>query len=70
MKAKSTYTRRAIALMYFPESKPKYAVNRLTAAIRRCPELEERLSAFAPLSHRQVFSAREVRILFRYLGEP
>ena len=34
-----TYTKKELALMYFPESYPRTAVNHLMAWIRRCDPL-------------------------------
>ena len=38
-----TYTKKELALMYFPESYPRTAVNHLMAWIRRCDPLWEKL---------------------------
>ena len=36
MKLKATYTRRILAMMYFPDCEPQNAVRRLTSEIKRC----------------------------------
>lgn len=38
-----TYTKKELALMYFPESYPRTAVNHLMVWIRRCDPLWEEL---------------------------
>ena len=38
MKLKATYTRRILAMMYFPDCEPQNAVRRLTSEIKRCVE--------------------------------
>ena len=45
MKLKATYTRRILAMMYFPDCEPANAVRRLTSEIKRCVELYELLTA-------------------------
>lgn len=45
MKLKATYTRRILAMMYFPDCEPQNAVRRLTSEIKRCTELYELLTA-------------------------
>ena len=70
MKQKSTYTRREIAMMYFPESTPKNAVRRLRIAIERCEPLNGELNKYVNSAYRKTLSRREVNLLFKYLGEP
>lgn len=67
----SCYTRRSLALMYFPYSAPRQAVRRLTEWIKRCRPLHERLTEDGRLfDHRRNLTIREVRLIFEYLGEP
>lgn len=66
-----SYTRRSLALMYFPETAPRQAVRRLTEWIKRCRPLHERLTEDGRLfDHRRNLTIREVRLIFEYLGEP
>ena len=70
MKQKATYTRREIAMMYFPESTPKNAVRRLAYAIKRCTPLNNELNKFAASTYCHTFTRREAMIIFKYLGDP
>lgn len=66
-----SYTRRSLALMYFPQSAPRKAVRRLTEWIKRCRPLHERLTEDGrQFDHRRNLTIREVRLIFEYLGEP
>lgn len=50
MKLKATFTRRILAMMYFPDCEPQNAVRRLTGEIKRCVELYDLLTAKATIS--------------------
>lgn len=66
-----TYTRRSLALMYFPELTPEQAVRRLTAWIKRCKPLYEELTANGKrFDHYRNLTIREARLIMDYLGEP
>ncbi len=64
------YTKKELALMYFPESLPRTAVNHLRAWIRRCTPLWLLLqqSGYSPAS--KSFTPRQVKDIVEYLGEP
>ena len=71
MKLKTTYTRRILAMMYFPDCEPQNAVRRLTGEIKRCTELYELLTAKGKrFDNKQILTIREVKIIEEYLGEP
>lgn len=70
MKQKATYTRREIAMMYFPESKPVNAVRQLRRSICRCKPLSDEMNMYVSSANRQRFTRREVKLIFKYLGEP
>lgn len=71
MKLKATYTRRTLAMMYFPDCEPQNAVRRLTSEIRRCVELYELLTARGRnFDRKQILTIREVKLIEEYLGEP
>jgi hypothetical protein len=64
------YDKHRLAQLYFPELSAAAAVDKLRRWIRRCSPLMEELRrvSFCPKS--KMFSAREVRLIFYYLGEP
>ena len=43
MRLNSSYTRRSLAMLYFPDCEPRNAVRRLTGMIKRCTDLYEQL---------------------------
>ncbi|MBP3227929.1 MAG: DUF4248 domain-containing protein [Bacteroidaceae bacterium] len=65
-----TYTKKELALMYFPESLPRTAVQHLMSWIHRCRTLERSLleSGYTPTS--KGFTPRQVRAIVEALGEP
>lgn len=64
-------TRRELALQYFPGAKPSQAVRRLTAWIHGCDELYAQLTAGGrAFDRRRHLTIREVRLIYRHLGEP
>ena len=65
-----TYTKRELALMYFPDSNPHTAVNHLMAWIRRCLPLWRQLQTMGYQNKCKRFTPREVRAIVEYLGEP
>ena len=64
------YTKKELALMYFPDSRPRTAVNHLMAWIRRCTQLWRQLHEFGYQPTNKVFTPREVRAIIQQLGEP
>ena len=64
------YSKKELALMYFPESMPVTAVRRLTYWINHCPELLNELTTagYKPTSHG--FTTKQVRLIVYYLGSP
>ncbi len=71
MKLKATYTRRILAMMYFPDCEPQNAVRRLTSEFKRCVELHELLTAKGKrFDNKQILTIREVKLIEEYLGEP
>ena len=65
-----TYTKKELALMYFPDSLPRTAVNHLMAWIRRCTPLWQQLLAMGYTPTCKAFTPREVRAIVEQLGEP
>lgn len=59
-----------LSQLYAPNLKPKSALNRLAAWIQHNPDLVSALSATYYTPKQQWLSARQVRLIFEYLGEP
>ncbi len=64
------YTKKELALMYFPDSTPRTAVSHLMSWIRHCTALWQQLqgTGYEPTS--KTFTPRQVRIIVEQLGEP
>lgn len=64
------YTKKELALMYFPDSMPKQAVKHLMVWIRRCTPLCEVLLASGYRKLSKTFTPRQVKAIAEHLGEP
>ena len=64
------YTKKELALMYFPESYPRTAVNHLMVWIRRCTPLWNELLDMGYCKTSKSFSPKQVKAIVEYLGEP
>ena len=64
------YTKKELALMYFPESMPRTAVNHLMAWIRLCTPLWDELLKKGYCKTSKSFSPKQVKAIVEYLGEP
>ena len=64
------YTKKELALMYFPESYPRTAVNHLMVWIRRCDPLWNELLDMGYRKTSKAFSPKQVKAIVEYLGEP
>lgn len=64
------YGKSELAHLYFPELEIKSAVRRLMRWITRCTDLMEELLKVNYQPRSQIFSAKEVRLIIFYLGEP
>lgn len=64
------YTKKELALMYFPDSQPRTAVNHLMAWVRRCTPLREQLDLAGYYKDSKAFTPRQVRAIVDFLGEP
>ena len=63
--------RRDLAIMYFPNSKPRIAVKALLRWIDNCNDLVEALDGLnVPYRHKQHLTVRQVRLIMEYLEEP
>lgn len=65
-----SYTKKELALMYFPDSSPRTAVNHLMAWVRRCPALWQQLADMGYQPTCKAFTPRQVRAITEMLGEP
>lgn len=66
-----SYTRRSLALLYFPSLKPEQAVRKLSRWIRLCKPLYRELTRDGKaFDRRQFLTVREANIIMEYLGEP
>jgi len=65
-----TYTKKELALMYFPDSQPRTAVKHLMAWIRRCTQLSEQLHQMGYCDNTKTFTPRQVRAIVEQLGPP
>ena len=66
-----SYTRRSLAMAYFPDATPQQAVRRLTHWIRNCHELYEKLNHNGRMfDKKQILTVREAKLIMEYLGEP
>ena len=64
------YSKKELALMYFPYSNPRTAVNHLMSWIRRCTQLWEQLQAMGYSTTSKGFTPRQVKAIVEQLGEP
>lgn len=65
-----TYTKKELALLYFPKSLPRTAVAHLMDWIRRCKPLPTLLAEAGYTPSTKVFTPRQLRIIVEHLGEP
>ena len=64
------YTKKELALMFFPDSTPGTAVKHLMVTIRRNDMLWDELQAMGYYNRRKTFTPREVRAIVDWLGAP
>ena len=64
------YTKKELALMYFPDSAPRTAVNHLMAWIRRCTSLWQQLQQMDYSINSKTLTPRQVKAIVEQLGEP
>ena len=65
-----TYTKKELALCYFPDSNPRTAVSHLMSWIQRCTPLWNLLLASGYQSTSKDFNPHQVRLIVDHLGEP
>lgn len=64
------YGKRELALLYFPTLKGDQAVRKLQRWIVRCTPLRTSLQETDYVLKSREFTARQVRLIISYLGEP
>ena len=64
------YSKKELALMYFPDSNPRTAVNHLMSWIRQCTQLWDELQTPGYSTTSKSFTPRQVRAIVEQLGEP
>ena len=64
------YTKKELALLYFPDSTLRTAVRHLMAWIRRCTQLWQQLQQTGYQTTCKTFTPRQVRAIVDQLGEP
>lgn len=64
------YTKKELALMYFPDSSPRTAVSHLMSWIQRCTPLLQQLQATGYETTCKTFTPRQVKAIVEQLGEP
>ena len=69
MKIKS-YSKSVLAVAYAPDIAPASAVARLNRWIHKCRPLYEALLFTGYYETQKVFTAKQVALIFEYLGEP
>jgi hypothetical protein len=64
------YTKKELALLYFPDSTPETAVKHLMTMIRRNDMLLDELQEMGYYNRRKTFMPREVKAICDWLGAP
>ena len=64
------YSKKELALMFFPDSMPETAVKHLMALIRRNDMVWDELQAMGYYSKSKTFTPRQVQAIIEWLGEP
>lgn len=64
------YTKKELALRFFPGSTPETAVKHLMALIRRNDMLWDALQEMGYYSRSKTFTPRQVQAIIEWLGEP
>ena len=64
------YTKKELALMYFPNSLPRTAAKHLIAWIQRCTPLWNKLQKAGYQKMSKSFTPNQVKDIVYYLGEP
>ena len=66
----NSYSKKELALLYFPDSTPRVAVNHLMALIRRNDMLSDELMSTGYKTTNKVFTPRQVQAIVDWIGAP
>ena len=64
------YTKKELALLYFPDSMPDTANKHLMRWIKRNKHLMQKLEEINYKPNERWFTKQEIEIIFRYIGPP
>lgn len=64
------YTKKELALMFFPDSEPRTAVRHLMSWIKRNKAISDYLTANGHNQFSKYFTSLEVGVIIHNLGEP
>ena len=64
------YTKRELAMLYFPNCSPKAATNNLARWINRTFELRQLLTDAGYKPANRYFTVRQIELIYRFFGEP
>ena len=64
------YSKKELALLFFPDSTPETAVKHLMALIRRCDMLWDALQGMGYYSKSKTFTPRQVQAIVDWIGAP
>lgn len=64
------YTKKELALMFFPDSEPRAAVRHLMSWIKRNKAISDYLAANGHNQFSKYFTSLEVGVIIHNLGEP
>ncbi len=64
------YTKKELALMFFPDSDPRTAVRHLMSWIKRNKAISDYLAENSHNQFSKYFTSREVGVIINNLGEP
>ena len=65
-----SFAKSELAQLYFPDSDPHVAQNRLNSWIKRCPPLVDALAGCYQSKKAKFYSPKAVRLIVEFLGEP
>ncbi len=64
------YSKAELAMLYFPDSEPKVAVNHLMRWVYKCKPLMDDLNKTCYSKQAKYLLAQQVRMVVEHLGEP
>ncbi len=64
------YSKRELALLYFPGIEPESATRQLQLWIDRCSELRKGLEELYYIRRQRILTPKQVSLIVEYFGEP